>query len=100
MLLVLVEPLVALGQHQLVRAEAEVDKRVDEGGREVGARRVDGGGRGGALLEVRLVDVVRCLWLEDVQVASELVEVLRQVRLGPRALGACRDSRVPLTAEW
>mmetsp|Transcript_37568 Transcript_37568/g.122884 ORF Transcript_37568/g.122884 Transcript_37568/m.122884 type:complete len:681 (+) Transcript_37568:407-2449(+) len=79
-LLVLVEPLVALGQHQLVRAEAEVDKRVDEGGREVGARRVDGGGRGGALLEVRLVDVVRCLWLEDVQVASELVEVLRQVR--------------------
>mmetsp|Transcript_10690 Transcript_10690/g.34334 ORF Transcript_10690/g.34334 Transcript_10690/m.34334 type:complete len:555 (-) Transcript_10690:677-2341(-) len=80
MLLVLVQPLVALGQHELVGSEAEVHKGVDEGGGQVGAGRVDGRGRGGSLLEVGLINVVGSLWLEHVEVARQLLVVLGQVR--------------------
>mmetsp|Transcript_2836 Transcript_2836/g.8353 ORF Transcript_2836/g.8353 Transcript_2836/m.8353 type:complete len:524 (+) Transcript_2836:1674-3245(+) len=78
-LLVLVQPLVALCEHELVRAESRVDEGVDEGGREVLARRIKVG-RGALALEVGLVDVVWQLRFHDVELAREIEVVLRQVR--------------------
>ena len=79
-LLVLVEPLVTLGEQQLVRAEPDVEQRVHKGRCEVLARRVHIRRPRGPLLEVRLVYVLGHLGLDDVEVARELEVMLCRMR--------------------
>mmetsp|Transcript_24245 Transcript_24245/g.47023 ORF Transcript_24245/g.47023 Transcript_24245/m.47023 type:complete len:586 (-) Transcript_24245:282-2039(-) len=79
-LLVLVDPL-AVARHQRVVPEPRVDKRVDKRRREVRPRRVHVGGPSALLRQVRLVDVLGGLGLEDVEVPREAEEVLAERRV-------------------
>ena len=83
-LLVLVQPLVAVLHEQLVLPEAGVDEAVDEAAGEVLPRAVHGAAaeRRPDVVEVRLVDVVRRLGLHDVELPGEVEEVVVEVAVG------------------
>ena len=86
MIFVLVDPAVArLGVgHELVVAEARVDKRVDERAGQVLPRRLDRGRARSRHLEVRLVDVLEGFGLGQVERLAELAEVLAEPRVVER----------------